>query len=221
MRLWRGLIGGVLFGALAVEADVFRCPASGVSVCASDRAVVSVVCEGAGQALHFLAAAGLDTRAGIEVHVVDRLPEGVEPEAAGCYVDTERRIYVLAPTLLMPPGSARASGPLRYSSLVAHEVAHAVAASNFTVERPTLVAHEYIAAVTMIAAMPVADRAHLLAVFPNARFDSERQMSGTLFLLAPRWFAVAAYRHYRAPGNGPVFLRRVLAGEALAQGDEH
>jgi hypothetical protein len=83
-----------------------------------------------------------------------------------------------------------------------------------------LKAHEYIAGVTTIATLPEAERARLLRLYPGEGFDRPEQISGTLFLLAPTWFAVEAYRHYRKPGNGPAFLRRVLSGAALGQPDE-
>jgi hypothetical protein len=184
---------------------------------AADPADARAACAGAGDALSFLGAAGLDIDVPIEIHVVERLPDGVEPGAAACYVHPQRRIYTRAPA---GSSSRPPAGAFRYPSLVAHEVAHAVAACNFAVARPTLQAHEYIAAVTTIATLPEAERARLLRTYPGQGFDRPEQISATLYLLAPTWFAVEAYRHYRKPGNGPAFLHRVLSGAALSQPDE-
>jgi hypothetical protein len=54
-----------------------------------------------------------------------------------------------------------------YRSLVAHEVAHRVTAANFAVVRPTIVAREYVAAVTMPATMPNDGRPRWLAAVPR------------------------------------------------------
>jgi hypothetical protein len=106
-----------------------------------------------------------------------------------------------------------------YRSLVAHEVAHLAAAANFTVVRPTIVAHEYLAAVTMPATMPNEGRQRWLAAFPGGGFDFDRQIGLTLYLLSPHHFAAEAYRHFLKPGVGTAFLRRILAGEMLSTED--
>lgn len=215
------LVVGALLAALAEAGEEYPCPHSAVVIHAADAASLPEACAGAGDALGFLGAAGLCVGMAIEVHVVHALPPGLDAESAGCYVHPQRQVYVLAPAMLeRPPPSAGTAPPLRFRSLVTHEVAHAVAASNFSVEHPTLKAHEYIAGVTTIATMPAPARARLLAAHPGSGFDSAAQISATLFLLAPGWFAAEAYRHYRKPGNGPAFLRRVLAGEVLAEPDE-
>jgi len=65
--------------------------------------------------------------------------------------------------------------------------------------------------------MPAEARGRALEAFPGNGFDSEQQITTTLYLLAPQWFGAEAYRHYLKPGNGQAFLRKILAGEALGE----
>lgn len=100
-------------------------------------------------------------------------------------------------------------------SLVTHEVAHAVAESNFSIPRPSMLAQEYFASVTMFATMPLKQREHILKQFPGRGFDTVDQMSTTFYLLNPAMFGAYAYRHFLKVSNGKVFLKRVLSGQIL------
>ena len=104
-----------------------------------------------------------------------------------------------------------------YRSLVAHEVAHAVAACNFTIPQPSIQAQEYIVYVTMFAAMEPELRACVLWQFPGEGDEGDWQMSTALYLLDPLRFGVQAYRHLSIPANGRDYLHAILAGHALAE----
>jgi len=217
---WRCLLGAALLGLIAAQAEETRCHADNIVVHAADPEDARGVCEVAHDAVEFLRDAGLDASARIEIQVVERLPAGLEPSAAGCYVHPERRVYILTWAAFGAlPG--RAVTPLLYRSLIAHEVAHAVAACNFAVPKPATAAQEYIAFVTMFSTMPVDARERALEAFPGDGFDSEQQITTTLYLLAPQWFGAEAYRHYLKPGNGDAFIRKLLAGKALGEGNGH
>ena len=215
-RRWRCLLGGALLGLISVQAEETRCSADNIVVHSPEPEGARGICESARDAVAFLRDAGLDTSARIEIHVVDRLPAGVEPSAAGCYVHPERRVYLLS-WAGFEALRGQAVTPLQYRSLIAHEVAHAVAGCNFAVPKPTTAAQEYIAYVAMFSTMPAEARGRALEAFPGNGFDSEQQITTTLYLLAPQWFGAEAYRHYLKPGNGQAFLRKILAGEALGE----
>ena len=221
-RLWarlRWMLLGLLLVSTAVTAETQRCPAGRVLVNAADLRDAEMVCQGASDAVRFLEGLGLDVGVEVVIHIVEQLPEAAGPNAAGCYVQTGGCVYAL-PCKVFTRQNAAHGGPvglLPYRSLITHEVAHAIADHNFTVSRPTIQAHEYIAAVTTFAAMPPALRTRILDALPGDGFDAEEQISATLFLLAPHWFGAQAYRHYNLPGNGPVFLRKVLTGDALSE----
>jgi hypothetical protein len=103
-----------------------------------------------------------------------------------------------------------------HRSLVVHEVAHHIAAANFKVAKPTVVAHEYIASITMFATMAPEQRTRILEHVPGYGFDAEQKINLMIRMLDPLYFGAEAYRHFMKPGNGQSFLERVLSGRALA-----
>jgi len=211
------LFTALAFSATSPNAAQFACAENLRIHCDRQTDVTEAVCDGAKAATAFLRNAGFDTSRSVTIKIVEYLPVSVDPNAIACYVHSERCVYLLAPATPLPPtgvttGALRA---LRYRSRAAHEMAHAIAADNFRVQRPTIQAHEYIAYVTMFATMPEAARVRMLDGLPGEGFDNDQQISATLFLLAPNWFGAEAYRHYRSLDYGPAFLRRVLSGEAL------
>ena len=204
------------FSATSPTAAQFACAENLRIHCDGRTDVTDAVCDGAKAATAFLRNAGFDTSRSVTIKIVDYLPASVDPNAIACYVHSERYVYLLAPAT--PPPTEVTTGALRalrYRSRAAHEMAHAIAADNFLMQRPTIQAHEYIAYVTMFATMPKAARDRMLGDLPGEGFDNDQQISATLFLLAPNWFGAEAYRHYRSLDNGPAFLKKVLSGEAL------
>ncbi|NEV61378.1 DUF6639 family protein [Thiorhodococcus minor] len=211
-----------MLDASLAQAVSQSCTHGQILVQAADAPIAEIVCAGAGDAVDFLSDAGLEAGESLLIHVVDALPPGVEPSAAGCYVQTDAGIYLLAPAVLerMHAATGIDSGPLPYRSMVAHEVAHAIAANNFLVSRPSVQAHEYIAYVTMYAAMPPATRELILAGVAGDGFDGEDEITETIYFLAPHWFGVQVYRHYLKCPDRRGLLKAILAGQALRRARE-
>ena len=206
----------------AALAESLHCAGTNVTVYGTARAEVQDACAGVLDAVRFLASLGLDTSEAAELRVVEALPAVQGGAAAyGCKVKSENRIYVLnlaecgklplAPGLLVDAATHR--------GLVAHEVAHHIAAANFRAPRPTVIAHEYIAYVTMLATMDKQARERILRQFPGDGFGSVREIGLTLYLMNPTRFGVQAYRHFMRPGNGATFVEQVLSGRALSTED--
>jgi hypothetical protein len=221
------LAGGLVFllggnaGGPAAAAQYIACPGTDAHVEAGDSRDAEAGCRGAADAVAFLARQGLRTAVRIEIRFVDRLPAPESALSHGCYVSTETRIYMRgfsACRALAAQGGIPVDRAL-HRALVAHEVAHRIAAANFAVPKPTLVAQEYIAYVTMFATMPPDARARLLERLPGSGFDSERQINATYYGFDPNRFGAQAYRHYLRPENGPPFIAHVLAGKALTDDD--
>jgi hypothetical protein len=210
-----------LTGPVAL-AESLRCAGTNVTVQGPDRAEVQSTCRGVVDAVTFLASLGLDAGAAGELRLVEALPAIQGGAAAyGCKVKAEGRIYVLnlseCSKLPLAPGVEVDATVHR--SLVAHEIGHHVAAANFRMTEPTTVAHEYIAYVTMFAAMERKARERILAQYPGEGFESEREIGLTIYLMDPTRFGVYAYRHFMRPGNGASFMEAVLSGRALATED--
>jgi len=206
-------------GQPALADEGRRCDGTALTVYGSDRAEVQGACAGVVDAVAFLASLGLDTSTPGEIRLVEALPAIQGGAAAyGCHVKSESRIYVLnlAECRKLPLAPDLLVDAVVHRGLVAHEVGHHIAAANFKVARPTIVAHEYIAYVTMFAALEPAARERLLARFPGEGFESAREIGLTVYLLDPNRFGAQAYRHFQRPGNGASFVEQVLSGRALA-----
>jgi hypothetical protein len=203
----------------STHATEARCDARNVSVRSFDRVDAKVACEGARDAIGFLAAQGFDVVDDFAMELVSGLPSVAGASAAGCYLESERRILILtfpefkkSKTWFNLPIDASL-----YRSLVSHEVAHAIASCNFKVAVPSIQAKEYIAYVTMLATMAPAQRERVLSQFPGEGFEGDWQMSTTVYLLDPMRFGVQAYRHFLKPGNGRDYLHAILAGKVMIE----
>ena len=207
---------------VALAGESMRCAGTSVLVRGVGRTEVESACQGVVAAAQFLASLGLDTTAAAELHLVEALPAVQGGAAAyGCKVKSEDRIYVLnlAECGKLPLAPDLQVDAAMHRSLVAHEVAHHVAAANFRTPRPTVVAHEYIAYVTMLATMDKQARERILRQYPGEGFESAREIGLTIYLMDPTRFGAHAYRHFMRPGNGASFVEQVLSGRALATED--
>lgn len=100
-----------------------------------------------------------------------------------------------------------------YVSVVAHEMAHAIADQNFEVRPASLVAQEYIAYVAQLSTMEPALRAKVLQSYGHlAAFDGIEEMSSTYYGLNPSGFGVKAYRHYLSAPQRSQFINGLLSG---------
>jgi hypothetical protein len=194
-----------------------RCDTGNVVVRSPVRADARIACAGSRAAIVFMASHGLDVESPITIEIVDTLPEVAGPSAVGCYLDTEKRVMVLdyAEFKRRKTWFGLPVNRSLYRSLVAHEVAHSIAACNFREARPVIAAQEYVAYVTTFATMLPTQREFVLAQYPGDGFDSEEEMSTTIYLLDPTRFGVESYRHFLRPANGRDYLRSVLAGRVL------
>lgn len=224
-------LGGVIAAAIgigwgAAQADEgsartreVRCDAQNVSVRSSDPADAKVACGGARDAIRFLAAQGFDVSSDISIDLVPKLPRVAGDSAAGCFLESERRVVILSfrEFKKLKTWSSVPIDVSLYRSLVSHEVAHALGACNFRIARPSIEAKEYIAYVTMLATMAPAQRERVLSHFPGQGFEGDWQMNTTVYLVDPMRFGVQAYRHFLKSANGREYLHAVLAGKVLRE----
>jgi hypothetical protein len=224
--LVRAVVAMACFGygvALAAEpsADTteIRCEARNVSVASAEATDLRLACQGARDAVDFLAAQGLDATGEVAIDLVRILPDAADLASAGVFLESEGRVVVVtfAEFLKFKTWFELAIDASLYRSLVAHEVAHAIAAANFKVPSPSIQAKEYIAYVTMLATMDPEVRQRVLSHSPNHGFEGDWQMSSTIYMLDPMRFAVRAYRHFLKPGNGGAYLQHILSGEVMVE----
>jgi hypothetical protein len=197
-----------------------RCPDTGAIVHASDTADAQSGCGAVSDAQAFLAAQGLDTSPAIEIRFVEVMPEIVAGlPVLGCYVRSEQVVYALSFAQCRTRRLPHDIGVDRdfHRALVVHEVAHRIVSANAGREPLSAVAQEYFAYVTMFATMPAAQREQVLQKIPGNGFDATVEIDMTIYLIDPIQFGAQAYRHFLKPGNGRVFLRRVLDRQVLIE----
>jgi len=200
-----------------VSAQSLACATGDSVVAFADVEDAKAACLGAADAKTFLKANGLKTDAPIEIHIVERLPDEGRYSAYGCYDKRSKKVLILSSSAC---GRAERGGLLfglpldrrLYRSLVAHEVAHAVANANFAMTQPPWVADEYISYVTQLATMPADLRDSILGRSREQGFATAAQLNPSILLASPEVFAVKAYRHYIRKENGAAFVRALIAG---------
>lgn len=193
------------------------CPGFNLQVLAAHPADFQDACSGAQAALNFFTTNGFQGGQQLLIEVVDKLPEAAGPAAVACYLIEEKRILILSYEVFGKRQSWFEIPVSRelYRSLASHEVAHALAASNFAGFRPTLQAQEYVAYVVMFATMNPDLRSRILRALPGTGFDHEIQITAIFYMLDPLVFGVEAYRHFIKAENGIAFLGLVFTGKAL------
>lgn len=193
------------------------CDVPNVTVHAALDLDAADACLGAQAAIRFFLALGLKADAPISIRVQEPMPPQVDPSAAGCFLERDGRV------LMRPYASFRknrtwfkvAIDRRLYRSVAAHEVAHAVAACNFSVPHPTIQAKEYLAYVAMFETMEPALRERILRANPEPQAMGADRLTALLYLFDPMRFGLASYRHHLQPSAREPFLRDVLSGRAL------
>lgn len=204
--------------ARPAHSEAVDCEGHNIAVHARSPRDARLACAGAIDALRFFRSLGLRVKAPVTLRIVGSFPKGVDSSACGYYSYKDRCAYLLSFAELEKRGTPfdLPVDATLYRSMATHEVAHVIAARNFAIPRPPIMAKEYIAYVAMFAAMPEVYRRRLFSKFPVRAFDDEADISTMHYLMNPTQFGVRAYKHFMKPMNGPAFIRRVLAGRALS-----
>lgn len=196
-----------------------RCETSNVVVHSTLRRDAQTACEGARDAIVFLASQGMEVDGPVSIDLVEALPPDASDSAAGCYFAAEHRALVLSYPEFTKQGrwfEIEIDRDL-YRSVVTHEVAHSIAAANFKPGRPAIQAHEYIAYVTMFETMRPGQRERVLSEYPGNGFEHDAQMTSTIYMFDPMRFGVQAWRHFVGQASGRDYLHAVLAGDVLSE----
>lgn len=194
------------------------CPPLEIGVVADDPADFLDACRGLQDALNFFRTHGLNTSLPATLEIVPKMPEEAGSSAVACYTEQQKRILILTYAEFMKRKSwfnVPISREL-YRSLAAHEVAHALAACNFRVSKPSLQAQEYVAYAAMFAMMHPDLRSRILRAVPGTGFASEIEITAIFYLMDPFLFGAESYRHFMKEENGTAFLQLVFAGKVLS-----
>jgi hypothetical protein len=186
-----------------------RCEPSGIAVSGASAEERANACTAVGDALRVLSTMDIPSAGGVRIELVHLIPPNGTQHTLG-YFDGEQNVVFLLDYEASIAG-AKAHHTWMSESLwrsyLAHEVTHAAALSKDVAGRLTFPEHEYLAAVVQLSTLPEADRKEILEKFPDARpFEHRSEMTEVLYMTNPGLFAVKAYLHYMAPGNGPGFV---------------
>lgn len=224
MRLFLCLV--ILIAAFAQPAAAVerKCVATNATVNADSAYDAYLACAGAADAVAFLWQQGFTVDTVMQIDILDSVFLHTDKNPSfrilGQFDAKQNRIMVTSidgqremakekPIFGVPYDVAL------FRSVVAHEVAHAIAEDNFHVEEPTRLAHEYIAYIVQLATMPAQLSQRVFESHPGRAFESELEINPLIYGLNPDLFAVKAYWHYQSPGVGVTFLQTLLSRDLL------
>jgi hypothetical protein len=202
-----------------MRAKESRCNGQNVVVRSPVNADALIACEGARDAIEFLASQDLDVPNNVAIEIVMKLPSVECSFAAGCYLELERRVLILVYSEFKKYKTWFGVPIDRtlYSSLVSHEVAHVVAGFNFKILTPSIQAKEYIAYITQFSIMEPVLRERVLSKFPCEAFEGDWEMSTTIYMFDCMSFGVRAYLHFMNLANRREYLQSILNGKTLVE----
>ena len=205
-------------------ADLIQCSNSNVVVEGANREDRDYTCQAAAAALGFLKDNGLNVDWPVKVHFSTNLPIETDSNAAGCYDLDHDLITVISLSECYASGRTRTLfyEPLDRdinNSVIAHEVAHAIALKNFVGKKTSRAALEYIAYVTQLSTLPQPVRDRILRKYTKMIFENTVQINSIFLMVNPAKFAVGSYRHFRQPENGSAFWQYLLTEEIELDGE--
>lgn len=197
-----------------------RCPDAPLRVSYTHAADLRRACDAWRRVADFLVVErGLRVAAPIDLVFVDRVELDLGPEklrVLGHYDRTRRlaRITSSSAGWLREPDRLMFGLPVDgelHTSLIVHELSHAVLLDNYRVAVPGRVCGEYVAYVVQLATMQQATREQVLSAYGPGDFGTLEEITEVCHLLNPHEFGVRAWRHFAREGHAYI-LDLILSG---------
>lgn len=183
----------------------------------TDEIETELICRGVSAAATVLARCGLTAVPRVTVETASTLidPDGFARR--GEFVPSAARIRLQPFATFIASNPASLAGvPVSHASLyagiAAHEMAHAIFAAASAPLELVPTAHEYVAYAVEMATLPAAVREAVATSDPSHSRSDLLVFSPFLLYADPDRFALAAWRHFNAPGKGCSVIRSVLDG---------
>lgn len=209
---------GWLLADTTISMAATQCPSVPVTVSTSDASLSQRICDAADKTVALVAECGLEPSEAIRIEVFDGINRE-NPNCAGIFHCSESSIGLVAPTYLAQ--ALGADHPFMeiprsafYDSLVAHEMAHALAYQTRGAPLEGAAGSEYIAYAIQLWSMPADVRSAFLARHPITEPVTLEALNEVILAFSPAHFAALAWAHFEAPENGCRFIQRLLKGEA-------
>ncbi|MDH3739151.1 MAG: hypothetical protein OER92_08145, partial [Alphaproteobacteria bacterium] len=225
MRLFPGFLLLAIALATPAAAAERRCAGTNATIYAESVYDTYLACAGAADAVAFMSQQGFTVDTVMHIDILDAVYIHSDDTPAlrvlGQYEVDRERISVTSSEGQREMAVDKPIFGIPYEddifrSVVAHEVAHAIAEENFHVVEPTRIAHEYIAYIVQLATMPTRLRQRVLDRHPVPAFATELDISPIVYGMNPDIFAVKAYRHFRNPQVGAMFVQTVLSRDLMS-----
>ena len=212
---------GLFLYTVDLAAHPARCPCTNVLVYAEKQSDINIVCKAATDTVSFMAEAGLDVQGAVDIHLTEKieiLPQ--KNSYLGVYKHQVREIHILSYECceqLYKDDCCCGVGLSRelHTSIIVHEIAHALTVDLLENQKGRIAAAEYIAYTTQFSLMPDKLREKILTEIANEGFTKEVEITSLFHDLSPSVFAVKAYRHFIRPGNGKRFYNKLISGKCI------
>ena len=226
MRRLVYLIAIAIYVPLACPAETSQysrtCVGLDIAATAPSEQLLDLICETVSDQIALLNACGIVQKRPVTIEAVPVI-ENVPPNCVGVYHCATDEIQVVLPETLAfrdPPDFLYRglSTDVAFSSILRHELTHALL-EHMTEDRPIHpAAHEYIAFALQIEAMSDDERAIFLET--NGRRPAKSLDTFNMFIygLVPGRFASAAWLHFNSPGHGCDFIQDILEGGVVLGG---
>ena len=224
LMLFRAALCKVLLVVLscgaAAETDEMVCrntPVS-ISVLQSDRTLAETACRAVSEAVVLLESCGLVQIAPVQIEVGNG-PLGDHENCLGEYHCESDDIYVLAPeamSKMLSDDNALRAIPVEtlFSSIVAHELAHAFLYQMRGGSGETIAEDEYVAYAMQYLSLSEDDRLSLLQAIPGQGAYASRDMLNDLFLtMSPVVFGSWVWRDFEKQEDGCGVIADIVAGK--------
>lgn len=202
-----------------------RCAGTNATIYAESDADARMACAGAADAIAFLSEQGLTVDTVMWIDILDSVFTSASDNPSfrvlGQFDPRKNRIMVTSTKGQREMAAEKPIFGIPYDealfrSVVAHEVAHAIAEENFRVTEPSRLAHEYIAYIVQLATMPAPLRQQILEHETASAFSSELEINPMVYAMDPDLFAVKSYRHYRSASVGVTFIQSLLNRDLIS-----
>lgn len=165
---------------------------------------VAAICATATAARDGVRVCGIEQSAPLDVIISDTV-KFAAGHALAAYDCRSNSIAILAPDLMVEglaeeDGYSGLSPEQLFRSVLTHEMAHALLHQTLDGCRVANVDHEYVANALELAAMPDEQREQLIDAVGLKWEVTPQMISLSIYMLAPRRFAVTAWLHYESHG---------------------
>lgn len=202
--------------AMPALADPQECSGGDFTISAPTASLTDMICDALLDARDALLACGLEQSRPISVEIMSEIshPIGECLSYYECDFDT---IRVTAPDVLaaaLSSGDAYSVLPpeVLLTSLLTHELAHALVAQSAGDRQIDIIDQEYIAAALELENMDPRWRDTLIRAAPVSLPPKTGLIDILIYGMAPRKFATNAWQHFRAEDDGCARVRDIVAG---------